>query len=48
MPCEVLVVVGEHEPGLFVAGVELWTNSDSAGGCTVIVQGSRLEFLRAP
>jgi hypothetical protein len=48
MPCEVLVSVGEHEQGTFIAGIELWANGDSVGGALVTVQGSHMGFLRFP
>ena len=46
--CQVLLSAGEHEPGLFAAGVEFWADGNSIGGSSLTVQGSEIDFHRFP
>lgn len=44
--CEVLCFGGEQEPGMFLAGVEIWAHGESLGGCSMIRQGDVVELRK--
>lgn len=46
--CEVMMFAGEHESGLFAAGIEFSANGEAVGGALVTAQGSGVEFEQWP